>query len=69
MASFKHSLFSLSRYHRHYDRVKVGLSCRILDFFLYRSFAYPPIHVGDIVEGFTCQVFLFLVRWNCGNFR
>ena len=51
MVWLKHSLFSLSR--RHYDRGEVGFRCRVLEFFLYRSFVYPTIRVADVVEGLT----------------
>ena len=49
----KHSLFSFSSCLRRYDRVEAGFRCRILKFFLYRSFVYPLIHVVDVVEGFS----------------
>ena len=49
----KQSLSFLSSYHRRYDLVKAGLYCRILEFFLYRSFIYSPLHVADVLEGFA----------------
>ena len=51
------------------ERVEAGFRCRILEFFLYRSFAYPLIHVARVVKDFTCQTLLFQVLWGCESFR
>ena len=45
-------LSSLSSFYRRYDLVEAGFRCRILRF-LYQSFVYHPIHVADVVKGFT----------------
>ena len=47
-------LSSLSSFHRRYDLVEAAFRCRILRF-RYRSFVYPPIHVADVVKGFTAS--------------
>ena len=36
---------SLPSYHRRYDRGEVGSRCRVLEFFLYRSFVYLSLSV------------------------
>ena len=61
--------FSVFLFDRCCDRVEDEFRCRILEFFLYRSFVYLPIHVADVVEGFTWQTLLFPVRWNYESFR
>ena len=63
----KHSMFSLSSYHRRYDRGEAGFPFRVLEFFLYRSFVYSPVRFGDVIKGFTRQSLLLPVRWNCGS--